>query len=158
VSPGRLDGEVAIVTGSASGIGAATCRRFVAEGAVCMDKYEASVWRVPNPTTTNKSLVEKIQQGKATAADLAAGGATQLGIGTYNYAPCADSGQNCADDIYAVSLPGVLPSARIRVSSRRRRARTRASVCRRTRSGKRRWRARRTRGRTTVRRIATRRT
>ncbi|UZG46059.1 SDR family NAD(P)-dependent oxidoreductase [Caldimonas thermodepolymerans] len=31
--PGRFDGQVAIVTGGASGIGAATCRRLVAEGA-----------------------------------------------------------------------------------------------------------------------------
>jgi len=85
----------------------------VVSGTVCMDKYEASVWRVPFPTTTNKSLVKKIQQGKATAANLAAGGATQLGIGTDNYAPCADSGQNCSDDIYAVSLPGVPPSANL---------------------------------------------
>ena len=86
----------------------------VVSGTVCMDKYEASVWRVPFPTTTNKSLVKKIQQGKATAANLAAGGATQLGIGfTDDYAPCADSGQNCANDIYAVSLPAVPPSANV---------------------------------------------
>jgi hypothetical protein len=83
----------------------------VVVGAGCMDKYEASVWRVPNPTTTNKGLVAKIQQGKATAALLAAGGATPLGTVFDNYAPCADSGQNCANDIYAVSLPGVTPSA-----------------------------------------------
>jgi len=86
----------------------------VLSGSTCMDKYEASVWRVPAPTTLNKGLVAKIQGGKATAADLAAGGATELGIGvTDDYAPCADSGQNCANDIYAVSLPGVLPSANV---------------------------------------------
>lgn len=54
----------------------------VVSGTVCMDKYEASVWRVPAATTANKKLVKKIQQGKAKAADLAAGGATQLGIGS----------------------------------------------------------------------------
>jgi formylglycine-generating enzyme required for sulfatase activity len=85
----------------------------VVSGTVCMDTYEGSVWRVPNPTTTNKSLVSKIQQGKATAADLAKGGATQLGVSSADYAPCAASGQNCTDDIYAVSLPGVLPSANV---------------------------------------------
>jgi formylglycine-generating enzyme required for sulfatase activity len=72
------------------------------------------VWRVPGASTINKKLVTKIQQGKATVANLAAGGATQLGIGlTDNYAPCADSGQNCSNDIYALSLPGVAPSANI---------------------------------------------
>jgi hypothetical protein len=82
----------------------------VVSGTVCMDTYESSVWRVPNPTTTNKGLVIKIQQGKATAAELTAGGATQVGLVSGDYAPCAASGQNCTNDIYAVSLPGVLPS------------------------------------------------
>jgi hypothetical protein len=85
----------------------------VVSGTVCMDKYEASVWRVPDPLGANKRLVRKIQQGKAKAADLAKGGATQLGLPLDDYAPCEDSGQNCSDDIYAVSLPGVVPSADI---------------------------------------------
>jgi len=68
----------------------------VVSGAGCMDKYEASVWRVPNSRGANMALVRRIQQGKATAALLAAGGATQLGIAPIDdYAPCADSGQNC---------------------------------------------------------------
>lgn len=83
----------------------------VVAGTVCIDKYEASVWRVPNPTTVNKGLVKKIQKGKATAALLAKGGATQLGVDTDDYAPCADSGQSCVNDVYAVSLPGVTPSS-----------------------------------------------
>jgi len=86
----------------------------VVSGTVCMDKYEASVWHVPNATTANRSLVARIRRGMATAADMAAGGATQLGvICTDDYAPCADSGQNCANDVYAVSLPGVMPSANL---------------------------------------------
>jgi hypothetical protein len=86
----------------------------VVAGTVCMDTYEASVWRVPDPLDTNKGLVKKIQQGKITdATDLTDAGATQLGIASDNYAPCADSGQNCTDDIYAVSLPGVTPSSRV---------------------------------------------
>jgi hypothetical protein len=82
----------------------------VLAGAVCLDTYEASVWRVPDPTDTNAPLVAKIRQGTASEADLAAGGATQLGVAGDDYAPCLNSGQNCADDIYAVSLRGVLPS------------------------------------------------
>ena len=84
----------------------------VVAGTVCLDKYEASVWRVPSPTTTNASLVRRIQLGKATLVDLTAGGATQLGTASHDdYAPCADDGQTCANDIYEVSLPSVLPSA-----------------------------------------------
>jgi hypothetical protein len=37
----------------------------VVAGTVCLDTYEASVWRVPNPTTTNANLVNKIQFGRA---------------------------------------------------------------------------------------------
>ncbi|HSV05093.1 MAG TPA: hypothetical protein VLI07_01195 [Candidatus Binatus sp.] len=86
----------------------------VMAGPACLDRYEASVWRVPNPTTTNAALVQRIRLGRTTLADLKAGGATQLGvIATDDYAPCADSGQNCAGDIYAVSLPGVFPSANL---------------------------------------------
>jgi hypothetical protein len=83
----------------------------VISGTVCMDKYEASVWRVPNPLGANKGLVKKVQQGKATVADLTAGGATQLGTGGIDdYPPCADNGQSCTDDVYAVSVPGVFPA------------------------------------------------
>lgn len=86
----------------------------VAAGRVCIDTYEASVWRVPLATTANKSLVKKIQQGKIkNVTQLTDTGATQLGVGGVNYAPCGVSGQNCSDDIYAVSLAGVTPSSGI---------------------------------------------
>lgn len=84
----------------------------VVAATVCMDKYEASVWRVSDPTGANKGLVKKIRQGKAKIVDLAKGGATQLGLGgSPDYAPCGAGGQNCANDIFAVSLPQVKPSA-----------------------------------------------
>lgn len=87
-------------------------RDAVVSGAGCMDKYESSVWRVPNPTTANKALVRKLQKGRATVDLLTSRGATLLGaIGSY--APCAANGQNCAGDIYAASLPRVMPSANI---------------------------------------------
>ncbi len=85
----------------------------VRAGTVCLDKYEASVWRVPNPTTTNLILVSKIQLGRATRVDLTAGGATPLGTSSDDYAPCTANGQNCANDIYAVSLPSAIPAANI---------------------------------------------
>jgi formylglycine-generating enzyme required for sulfatase activity len=56
-------------------------------------------------------LVKEIQQGKAKLADLTAGGATQLGVTGNDYAPCTANGQTCKDDIYAVSIAAVTPSA-----------------------------------------------
>src|SRR4029450_12912384 len=52
----------------------------VVAGTVCLDRYEASVWRVPDPSTTNATLVRRIQRGVATRAELTAGGATRLGM------------------------------------------------------------------------------
>jgi hypothetical protein len=83
----------------------------VLAGSVCVDKYEASVWRIPDPFGINEKLVKDVRKGKAEYADLVAGGATQLGTASDDYAPCDDQGQNCADDIYAVSLPSVTPSS-----------------------------------------------
>jgi formylglycine-generating enzyme required for sulfatase activity len=98
----------AALTGSAH---AAKCSSdSVQVGPICIDRYEASVWRVPNPTTTNAALVKKIQKGKATMDDLTDGGATRLGAASDDYAPCTDNGQNCKGDIYAVSMAGVTPS------------------------------------------------
>jgi hypothetical protein len=80
-------------------------------GSACIDKYEASVWRIPNPLGDNKGLVKKVRKGKAELQDLLDGGATQLGTtGGDDYTTCLDRGAGCKDDIYAVSLPGVTPS------------------------------------------------
>ncbi|MGD0947993.1 MAG: SUMF1/EgtB/PvdO family nonheme iron enzyme [Candidatus Binatia bacterium] len=51
-------------------------------GALCVDKYEASVWEIPatNPTTTksNAGLIKKVQKGTAVQTNLTGGGATQI--------------------------------------------------------------------------------
>src|SRR5215470_3788714 len=85
----------------------------VIAGTVCMDKYEASVWEVPDPTGADTALVRKIQQGKVTLADLQAAGAVQRGVSSDDYGTaCADDGYNCllGHRDYAVSLPGVQPA------------------------------------------------
>jgi formylglycine-generating enzyme required for sulfatase activity len=79
----------------------------VVSGTVCMDKYEASVWRVTDPAVEGAKLVKKIQQGKATLRDLEA--AEPVGSGL-DYGQCLEGGQTCPD-IFAVSLAGVQPSA-----------------------------------------------
>ena len=121
----RSIAKVSLTVGLVMGVASAAAAGFptspvttcaadaVVAGAVCLDRYEASVWRVPHPTTTNATLVNRIRFGIATHADLTAGGATQLGTAGDNYAPCTKNGQNCANDIYAVSLPSEIPSANI---------------------------------------------
>jgi formylglycine-generating enzyme required for sulfatase activity len=89
----------------------------VKAGSVCMDKYEASVWEIPatNPAgKSNKKLIGKVQNGKATLADLTAGGATQISP-SWSCSPAFPgtfpaNGQWTAP-LYAVSIPGVHPTA-----------------------------------------------
>jgi formylglycine-generating enzyme required for sulfatase activity len=119
----RILVQVSVAVGLLTGAASAQVVRFhgipllrcgadaVVAGTVCLDKYEASVWRVPNPTTTNAPLVRRIRRGRATRDDLLAGGAVQLGKAGDDYAPCANDAQNCLNDIYAVSLPSEIPSA-----------------------------------------------
>jgi hypothetical protein len=78
----------------------------VAVGPACIDNYEASVWE-----TTNGLLIEKIKAGVVTLADLTAAGAIQRGVSSYDYgADCPGTGNGCVN-VYAVSIPGVTPSA-----------------------------------------------
>jgi len=78
-----------------------------------MDTYEASAWRVPDPTGSNRGLVKKIRKGRITsAAQLISAGASQLGVANDDFAPCGDTGETCTD-VFALSLPGVKPSAHV---------------------------------------------
>ncbi len=49
-------------------------------GRTCVDKYEASAWLIPamNAGNSNAGLIKNVRNGKATEADLTAGGATLL--------------------------------------------------------------------------------
>jgi hypothetical protein len=89
-------------------------------GATCVDTYEASVWQI---SPSNTALMKKVQAGKATLADLTGGGATQLSPATSrspaypanfpntgNWTPVPGSNPR-SPGVYAVSIPGVHPSA-----------------------------------------------
>ena len=93
-------------------------------GNACIDLYEESVWQIP---PSNTSLVKRVQQGKATLADLTGGGAVQLGCTSAlfhqtaypanfpsdgNWTPVLGSSPP-SPGVYAVSIPGVLPSTGI---------------------------------------------
>jgi formylglycine-generating enzyme required for sulfatase activity len=80
-------------------------------GPTCVDKFEASVWSVADPSKV-ASLKRLALGGKATAAQLTALGAVQRGVSADDY-PCNDNGNDCKDKIFAFSIPGVKPSAYI---------------------------------------------
>jgi len=124
-------GFVAVCLALAVPVGAGTLKcppDSVKVGNVCIDTYEASVWQID---PANTKLVKKVQDGKATLADLTAGGAKQLapasicgnvvppeppidyGITfpkTGNWTPVPGS-KPPSPGVYAVSIPGVEPSA-----------------------------------------------
>jgi len=91
----------------------------VAVGTLCVDRFEASVWQVPEPTRENAALVEAIQHGTATADALEQAGATPLGCGTPFPTRFPPDGSwipleglsTPTPGVYAVSLPGVTPTA-----------------------------------------------
>jgi hypothetical protein len=77
ISSSVLLSSLALVAGQA---GAITCPPdSVPVGTICVDRYETSVWSVPDPMTRNKTLVAKLKKGTATLAELTGGGAVQLG-------------------------------------------------------------------------------
>jgi formylglycine-generating enzyme required for sulfatase activity len=80
-------------------------------GPNCIDKYEASVWQIP---AENRALVKRVQTGKATLADLTAGGATQVSAG-FDCLPAFPgtfpASGNWTDPLYAVSVAGVQATA-----------------------------------------------
>ncbi len=107
-----IGGLVVAVFGFALGLAAPAAAAWwcppdsVLSGNLCMDKYEASVWE-----TTNAILILKIKLGTVTLADLTAAGAIQRGVSSDDYGSgCPDTGNRCVD-FYAVSIPGVTPSA-----------------------------------------------
>jgi formylglycine-generating enzyme required for sulfatase activity len=77
----------------------------VASGSTCIDRYEASLWRI-----TNRRCISLIRQGAAVPPDCLAG-AVQLGINGVDYTngQCQFNGGGCKD-IFALSLPGVTPA------------------------------------------------
>jgi formylglycine-generating enzyme required for sulfatase activity len=109
VEAAAIGAAILIARPASAGQGCAS-RRMTVVGSFCMDRYEASVWRIP---ASARDLVKKARSGKPTQAELTAGGATQLGVNGDDYAQCADDGNTGCDDIYAVSVDGVFPSANL---------------------------------------------
>jgi formylglycine-generating enzyme required for sulfatase activity len=112
---------VCLVAAVPAGAGTLKCPPdSVKVGNVCIDTYEASVWQIP---PSNTALVKLVQAGRATLANLTAGGAVQLSPtasctpgypanfpASGQWTPVLGSSPP-SPGVYAVSIPGVRPSA-----------------------------------------------
>lgn len=80
-------------------------------GTTCVDTYEASVWSIP---AVNTGLIKKVQDGKATLANLLAGGASQVSPSP-SCSPAIPgtfpTTGNWTAPLYAASIAGVPPTA-----------------------------------------------
>lgn len=104
---------VLVGTFAVAGSAAAKCSPDAAQvGPTCVDKYEASLWRIPAGAT---GLLKKVQKGKATLADLQAGGATQMLAAALGADCDTPSGfpatGHWTEPLYGVSVAGVVPSS-----------------------------------------------
>jgi formylglycine-generating enzyme required for sulfatase activity len=87
---------------------------MVSVGPVCVDKYEASVWRIP---PGNTRLIGKIRRGAVDIGDLQAAGAEQVSPSGSPDQPCQPpypttfpaSGE-WTEPLYVVSVVGVVPT------------------------------------------------
>ena len=99
----------------------------VVAGTVCMDKYEASVWRVPEPDDEQQGAGEEDPAREGDGGRPGGGGrdAARVRRGD-DYAPCADNGQNCTErHLRGEPAGGDARRRSSRGSRRRKRARTR---------------------------------
>jgi hypothetical protein len=80
-------------------------------GTICLDKFEASVWKILPTTLVQRNVIIKIRAGTVTLSDLKQAGAVQLGLtdGDIKFAGCFEDGWGCTN-VYAVSIGGVLPA------------------------------------------------
>lgn len=80
---------------------------MVASGPTCVDRYEASVWRI-----TDEACIAQVKQGRFPPP--CRHGASQVAIAGIDYtdAQCQFNGGGCKN-IFALSLPGVTPARSI---------------------------------------------